>query len=1034
VVQFHRDGNNVVTHPLAGGYALRLPHSQTAAPNHAQDADTESTVATSKDSSSSDPLKLSDVLDLFEHQKEILGDLGSVDFGDAAAIERGFRILWRRFRDELGSAYPEERLLWERIPGDSRVPDHSIWEHLKVVSALAFLDRGSKQKVPQEKEPWLFSFSLSPVQSFIEDSRKSRDLWVGSFLLADLAWYAMLPIVERYGPDAIVYPDLRGNPRVDNWLHSEHREALPNGSAYPITHAAVLPHTFTAILPRGGTGHLEPIEQMAKACSDALDTRWSELAGVVREWLGSKAPSSGWIGIWDRQHRQVISSYWSAVHWQVPLPIEETEFARLFVGGALPGQDRGRLPTPSDEARESATAREQRLHVWMPDEVWTHYEGARAVFGKVNLGYLQTERGFDYALTHHELRMRQQLRKQEALHQSAVAFNAGSEGGEKCTQCRQREALYDEAGADGDNIDGRRARVRKFWAELGKNLGEDEAGAERLCGVCAFKRYLIEAGGVDKGLNPVWSAPGDHGHPKKIRFPFPSTSALAAQEFLALVASSQDATVQAAVTEVVKAHDKAGLVKTMFAGTLPRLQNASRETSMADRFLRIEPQESVFPDALQALIDRAGSDPQKRANLEQMQRAVRNLRKAVSKTSSDGLDWEPRCHFAVVRLDGDRIGRLLLGDAEVMGSRWSDVIHPRVVERLKAIPELRDAGWASLLNSKRLMGPSLHAFISRALADFSHRIVPWVVEQEYAGRLVYAGGDDVLVLAPASDALPMAARLQQLFSAAWIVDTRPDVTPFEWRQRGSTTQFDPKAARLRFLIPQAVESSELKRDESLRAIDIPAKRENLELPIGVDVLPTGPFDGQVFAGLGPHQSLSASVVYGHFKTQLSTMLRRGRRLLDEVAKAQTGRGWVALAHHSRGGLKSEIALNWGLSLKATSETGEARAHALVEAVESAFRNGDLPQRLPYKLRAVASLLCVVENAVGRRTLAQGLLKQALDGKKLKDGVEEAVLELWLRGLAHHTSRSDRDPHVVARRSIEGLLLCRYLAGNGGESE
>jgi CRISPR-associated protein Cmr2 len=42
--------------------------------------------------------------------------------------------------------------------------------------------------------------------------------------------------------------------------------------------------------------------------------------------------------------------------------------------------------------------------------------------------------------------------------------------------------------------------------------------------------------------------------------------------------------------------------------------------------------------------------------------------------------------------------------------------------------------------------------------------VPFVVEELHAGRLVYAGGDDVLALLPLADVLPAAHKLRALFS------------------------------------------------------------------------------------------------------------------------------------------------------------------------------------------------------------------------------------------------------------------------------
>lgn len=734
------------------------------------------------------------------------------------------------------------------------------------------------------------------MRDFIEQARKSRDLWVSSFLLAELVWHAMLPIVERYGPDAIVYPDLRGNPRVDNWLYHTHRDALPGSELdYPTTHAALVPETFVAILPQGGAGHLKRLEDIAADCAKGMTARWRALAGEVRSWLVERTNSApGWMPIWDRQHEHPpITSYWTAVRWQLPGKLQSPEeLARLTQGGALPAQDRKVLPLPSAETLAEAQARQHRLGVWMPADVWTHYERARTTFGRVNLPYLQNERGFDYALTHHELRMRQGLRKQEARYSAAD----GEEPGEKCTQCRQREALYDKTRQQEENIDGLRRRVKEFWQN--KALDEEESGAERLCGICAFKRFLIEAGGRNGGINPVWGDPdeleNETQRQDKMRFPFPSTSAVAAQEFLAKVAESTDPAVQEAVGNAVAAHRRTGLSRTLFAETLPQLHRASQASSLAREFLMIEPQESCFPDAFQTQVERVERDHGK-------------------------------------------------------GSRK----HESFLALHKAAAALR---------------------------------------------------------------------------------------------RAAAKSVDPKNPKRRLI-------------EDLEAIEVPIPDSGrVETPVGLEPgeLGAGPFDGRVLAGLGPRASLSASVVYGHFKTQLSTMLRRGRWLLEHVAKEQADRAAVAVAHHSRGGLKSEIALKWDRSTNDTDDRRRLPAHELIRRVTDAFRPDAfrkvrIPQRLPYKLREVSPLLLVPLDAAQsrnpeskaedeRRTLARGLLRQALE-RPLDEEDEQAALELWLAGYEHQARRraarsAGGGEHLDAsdaERSVEGLLLCRYLAGHG-ESE
>lgn len=97
---------------------------------------------------------------------------GAVDW------RRTFLRFWR-----LGSERPAPELgaLWGVLPADTRIPDHSIWEHLRLTSAFAGI-------FALGETPALLSVSLGPVQSFIAQSRTTSDLWAGSHLLSRLAW------------------------------------------------------------------------------------------------------------------------------------------------------------------------------------------------------------------------------------------------------------------------------------------------------------------------------------------------------------------------------------------------------------------------------------------------------------------------------------------------------------------------------------------------------------------------------------------------------------------------------------------------------------------------------------------------------------------------------------------------------------------------------------------------------------------------------------------------------------------------------
>lgn len=58
----------------------------------------------------------------------------------------------------------------------------------------------------QEDEFYLLKVAIGPVQEFISEARKTRDLYMGSLLLSQITLESMRPICDAYGPEAIIYP------------------------------------------------------------------------------------------------------------------------------------------------------------------------------------------------------------------------------------------------------------------------------------------------------------------------------------------------------------------------------------------------------------------------------------------------------------------------------------------------------------------------------------------------------------------------------------------------------------------------------------------------------------------------------------------------------------------------------------------------------------------------------------------------------------------------------------------------------------
>jgi len=64
------------------------------------------------------------------------------------------------------------------------------------------------------------------------------------------------------------------------------------------------------------------------------------------------------------------------------------------------------------------------------------------------------------------------------------------------------------------------------------------------------------------------------------------------------------------------------------------------------------------------------------------------------------------------------------------------------------------------MNHRRFVSPSFHKAISGALSGFALHVAPYVVELVHCGKLIYAGGDDVLALVPLREALTTAEDLR----------------------------------------------------------------------------------------------------------------------------------------------------------------------------------------------------------------------------------------------------------------------------------
>ncbi len=87
-------------------------------------------------------------------------------------------------------------------PADTRVPNHTVFDHLRASTASLALKRRAI----------IALVDVPGVHAFVGAARKTRDFWAGSWIVSLLAWAAVRPLVKRLGPQVVLQPSLTLNP------------------------------------------------------------------------------------------------------------------------------------------------------------------------------------------------------------------------------------------------------------------------------------------------------------------------------------------------------------------------------------------------------------------------------------------------------------------------------------------------------------------------------------------------------------------------------------------------------------------------------------------------------------------------------------------------------------------------------------------------------------------------------------------------------------------------------------------------------
>ncbi len=627
--------------------------------------------------------------------------------GDAVDWRRTALAFWR-FGPELSEDEDNGKLglLWPLLPADTRVPDHSIWDHLDLTSAFAgaFGPDG-------EGDPALLTVAMGPVQGFIAAARTTSDLWAGSHLLSRLMWEAARVVCERLGPDAILFPRLRGLPQVDLWLRDQMGldKALFNDCDWtrsatdsnPLFSAA-LPNRFVAVVPA------RQAAEIANEVREKTRNWMQELGREVVERLVEAAdievgPQVHAYEQMQRQLDEFPEIHWAAVRFSLVEARDKNRDTDLDTGALAAAMQ----PFHGDGDGDKTAPGFLDSPAWQTLRHGGELEGVK--FFPPNPGVL-------YPAI-------QELGERVLAATKAVrAFGQLEQHGWRCSLAGETEWLT----ADRSQLDrSYRGNSDTLWARIAKK-------------------------------KPAWAKEGEH------LGALPAIKRLWPDLFAEEVAQAKESRSDVARRFVVSTHTMA------MASDLKQLQEAIEKEGEDQWSELISPQDQspALPKKLACLRKKTAARvlaALERTREDTDQQPFEKLEKKIERA----VGRKPETYYALLLFDGDHMGRILSGDCEESAISYKESFHPEIRPGFNNLAESHSA-IDKYGKEKRAVSPNRHLAISSALNDFALHVVPHVVEQEHHGRVIYAGGDDVLAMLPVADLLDVMTRLREAYSGGGL--------------------------------------------------------------------------------------------------------------------------------------------------------------------------------------------------------------------------------------------------------------------------
>ncbi|ASC69779.1 hypothetical protein XM38_007080 [Halomicronema hongdechloris C2206] len=734
--------------------------------------------------------------------------------------EQVFWWFWRFYPEYLAKANSQALL----YPAHRILPDCPLHSYQSTVSALVGALSNQDAEKPEDRIPYLLLFSFSPVQEFIKASRKFLDFWAGSYLLhhlsARLCWY----VADKYGPDAVIVPSLWGQDIFDAFtLRDKYPDFAPVMACLadgrtPVARfddrisnslsTAGFPNMITALVPGK-----EAAEKLGQDLSNKLVEEWRTISEKIRDDIRDKVITF----LTDDQHQTAREELWREFEKSANPELYRQEMELLqqqncwewrhlweaqidntwepyWAAVPLGNPEKDLLIKPEAD-QEGQWAKAQDAIAWPPTDLPS--EAERRVYQKeLNVGTWWGS-------------LQQRLRTAHMAVKNTRHWKIPAAPGPRSTLSGQFSALHPRLNyqkrqlRNGETRDFREggglpeSSMRLFWLIMSYAYKGLFNGSEMLNALELTKRMAWQFGGVAESMGistalPVLS-PEDYEDEDKadlhlqesrdeidyeqlIRFP--NLSSIAAARFM-YESYNQPNSKLRAYWRVLKKKIGSGFENAQHQAQFAA-RTRGRPTHVWKTDNRINPSQAKkgknyngvmfsskwLADDLNLEKHSENGDGNEVATLR---RLVDEAHRHDEVNLGDGSpgDW-----WVIVLGDGDGMGSYISGETLKAYQEYLIDLEPNHYfnNRQGIDPAEFACHFYDLLDTPKRMGPATHIGLNRALLDFSNRLVPYLTEKRYCGRVIYSGGDDVMAVLPLED-LPGYLRSLR---AAWSGGPDPD--------------------------------------------------------------------------------------------------------------------------------------------------------------------------------------------------------------------------------------------------------------------